>query len=47
VLAEGHGWFLRRFVGLYLMKSLGITACWSTDFQLGLLGAALVVDERG
>lgn len=95
VLAEGHGWFLRRFdrtralqfaafieelrplrlapvgldehaggvellrrfadqdltladaVGLYLMKSLGITACWSTDFHLGLLGAALVVDEHG
>jgi predicted nucleic acid-binding protein len=94
VLAEGHGWFLRRFdrtralqfvsfieelrplrivpvgveehagavrllrrfsdqdltladaVGLHLMKVLGIDACWSTDFHLGLTGIALVVDEH-
>jgi predicted nucleic acid-binding protein len=94
VLAEGHGWFLRRFdrtralhfvsfveelrplrivpvgaeehaggvrllrrfsdqdltladaVGLHLMKSLGIDACWSTDFHLGLTGVPLVVDEH-
>jgi predicted nucleic acid-binding protein len=93
VLAEGHGWFLRRFdrtralqfvsfieelrplrivpvgaeehaggvhvlrrfsdqdltladaVGLHVMKVLGIDACWSTDFHLGLTGVPLVVDE--
>lgn len=94
VLAEGHGWFLRRFdrtralqfaafiedlhplqvvpvgaeehaggvrllrrfsdqdltladaVGLHVMKVLGIEACWSTDFHLGLTGVPLVVDEH-
>jgi len=94
VLAEGHGWFLRRFdrtralqfaafiedlhplqvvpvgaeehaggvrllrrfsgqdltladaVGLHVMKVLGIDACWSTDFHLGLTGIPLVVDEH-
>jgi hypothetical protein len=94
VLAEGHGWFLRRFdrtralqfaafiedlhplqvvpvgveehaggvrllrrfsdqylpladaVGLHVMKVLGIDACWSTDFHLGLTGVPLVVDEH-
>ena len=94
VLAEGHGWFLRRFdrtralqfaafiedlhplqvvpvgaeehaggvrllrrfsdqdltladaVGLHVMKVLGIDACWSTDFHLGLTGGPLVVDEH-
>ena len=94
VLAEGHGWFLRRFdrtralqlaafiedlhplhvvpvgveehaggvrllrrfsdqdltladaVGLHVIKVLGIDACWSTDFHLGLTGVPLVVDEH-
>lgn len=94
VLAEGHGWFLRRFdrtralqfvsfieelrplrvvpvgaeehaggvrllrrfsdqdltladaVGLHVMKVLGLDACWSTDFHLGLTGIPLVVDEH-
>lgn len=94
VLAEGHGWFLRRFdrtralqfvsfiedlrplrivpvgaeehaggvrvlrrfadqdltladaVGLHVMKVLGLDACWSTDFHLGLTGVPLVVDEH-
>jgi len=94
VLAEGHGWFLKRFdrtralqfvsfiealrplrvvpvgveehaggvrllrrfsdqdltladaVGLHVMKVLGIDACWSTDFHLGLTGVPLVVDEH-
>jgi predicted nucleic acid-binding protein len=92
VLAEGHGWFLRRFdrtralqfaafiedlhplqvvpvgveehaggvrllrrfsdqdltladaVGLHVMKVLGIGACWSTDFHLGLTGVPLAHD---
>jgi len=48
--------FLRRFsdqdltladaVGLHVMKVLGIDACWSTDFHLGLTGVSLVVDEH-
>jgi predicted nucleic acid-binding protein len=94
VLAEGHGWFLKRFdrtralqfvafiedlrplqiipigieehaggvrllrrfsdqdltladaVGLHVMKALGIDACWSTDFHLGLTGVPLVIDEH-
>jgi len=94
VLAEGHGWFLRRFdrtralqfvsfieelrplrliavgaeehasgvrllrrfpdqdltladaVGLHVMQALGIDACWSTDFHLGLTGVPLVVDDH-
>jgi predicted nucleic acid-binding protein len=94
VVAEGHGWFLRRFdrmralqflafiedvqplqlvpvgldehagavrllrrfsdqdltladaVGLHMMKVLGIDACWSTDFHLGLTGIRLVVDDH-
>lgn len=32
--------------GLFLMKSLGIKACWSTDFHLGLMGVPLVVDSH-
>ena len=92
VIAEGHGWFLKRFdrtralqfvafvealqplrlvpvgseqqaggvrflrrfsdqdlsmtdaVGLHLMDTLEIDACWSTDFHLGLTGVTLVVD---
>ncbi|HEY2734751.1 MAG TPA: PIN domain-containing protein [Polyangiales bacterium] len=91
VLAEGHGWFLKRFdrtralqfvsfieeleplrilavreadhvggvralrrfadqdltmtdaVGLHVMHELAIESCWSTDFDLGLTGVALVV----
>ena len=31
--------------GLYLMKSLKITNCWSTDRHLGLMGARLVIHE--
>ncbi len=89
VIAEGHGWFVRRYDqrravsflsfiqelpisiapfdeselekatvivkkfsdqeltladahGLALMKSLGISTCWSTDRHLGLTGATLV-----
>jgi predicted nucleic acid-binding protein len=33
-------------VGLHVMKVLGIDACWSTDFHLGLTGVPLVVDEH-
>ena len=33
-------------VGLHVMKALGIHACWSTDFHLGLTGIPLVVDEH-
>jgi predicted nucleic acid-binding protein len=91
VLAEGHGWFLKRFdrvralqfvsfieelrplrivpvgdeehvggvrvlrrfadqdltmtdaIGLHLMHELGIISCWSTEFHLGLTGAALAI----
>ena len=91
VVAEAHGWFLRRYdrnralqlltlieimtplrvhgvgqdkqvaavrllrrfsdqdltmadaVGLYLMQSLDIATCWSTDFHLGLTGVPLVI----
>ena len=94
VVAEGHGWFLRRLdrtralqfmafveqleplqlvpigpeeqaggvgvlrkfsaqdltmadaVGLHLMKTLRINACWSTDFHLGLAGAQLAIDPH-
>lgn len=93
VVAEGHGWFLKRYdrtralqflamvedmtplgilsvglaeqaaaaavlrrfsdqdltltdgVGLHLMKQHRIKQCWSTDFHLGLTGAALVIDR--
>lgn len=33
-------------VGLHVMRELAITACWSTDFHLGLTGVTLVVDEH-
>jgi predicted nucleic acid-binding protein len=93
VLAEGNGWFLKRFdrrralqfvafiealplrlvpvgaeqqagavrvlrrfsdqdltltdaLGLHLMQVLDITACWSTDFHLGLTRVPLVIDEQ-
>jgi predicted nucleic acid-binding protein len=94
VIAEGHGWFLRRYdrmralqflamievmtplqlisvgpseqaeamailrrfsdqnltladaVGLHVMGSRGIRACWSTDFHLGLTGVPLVVHRH-
>ncbi|MBI3933294.1 MAG: type II toxin-antitoxin system VapC family toxin [Acidobacteria bacterium] len=32
-------------VGLHVMRTSGITRCWSTDFHLGLTGVPLVVDE--
>ena len=31
-------------VGLHLMKSQRIRACWSTDFHLGLTGVPLVIN---
>ena len=90
VIAEGHGWFLKRYdqsrglqflsmieamplqilrvgpdeqekatvflrrfsdqdltladgLGLYLMASRRISACWSTDFHLGLTGVPLAI----
>lgn len=33
-------------VGLHVMKVLGIEACWSTDFHLGLTGVPLIVDQH-
>jgi predicted nucleic acid-binding protein len=93
VIAEGHGWFLKRYdsarglqflamieamtplktlpigpreqrggtgmvrrfvdqrltltdgVGLFVMKDLGLTRCWSTDFHLGLTGVPLVIHQ--
>jgi hypothetical protein len=33
-------------VGLHVMKDRGVRMCWSTDFHLGLAGAALVVNGR-
>jgi predicted nucleic acid-binding protein len=94
VLAEGHGWFLRRFdryralqfvalvesmrplrvlplgsterrgatevlrrfsdqdltladaMGLHVMGTRKVEACWSTDFHLGLTGVPLVIHEH-
>ena len=94
VIAEGHGWFLKRYdrtralqfmnmveamtplkilsvgvreqqagkrlltefsdqdltladaVGLYLLESLGVGSCWSTDFHLGLTGVPLVIHQH-
>lgn len=94
VIAEGHGWFLKRYdsaralqflamveamtpmkilpvgpreqrggttmvrrfvdqrltltdgVGLFLMKDLGLTSCWSTDSHLGLTGVPLVIHDE-
>ena len=94
VVAEGHGWFLKRYdraralqflafiedlkplrlltvgseehaggarvlrkfsdqnlsltdaVGLHVMKANNISACWSTDFHLGLTGVRLVVSDH-
>ena len=93
VIAEGHGWFLKRYdryramqfmafiedltpltvfpvgpadiksgvtlmrkvsdqdltladaVGLQLMATRKLRQCWSTDFHLGLGGAALVINQ--
>lgn len=93
VVAEGHGWFLRRYdrtralqflamveemtpmrvapvgpdeqaagagllrrysdqdltltdaVGLHVMDAGRVSACWSTDFHLGLTGVPLVINE--
>jgi predicted nucleic acid-binding protein len=93
VVAEGHGWFLKRYdrtralhyvaliealtplriiavgpdeqaggirmlrkfsdqdlsltdaVGLHVMQSRRIAACWSTDRHLSLTGASLAIDE--
>lgn len=93
VIAEGHGWFLRRYdrgralqfltlieelrplvihsvgpaetasattllrkfadqnltlmdaVGLHLMSKRRTKRCWSTDFQLGIMGVPLVIHE--
>lgn len=94
VVAEGHGWFLRRYdparalqflamieamtplviapaglkeqaaatevlrrfsdqdltiadaLGLHLMDTHRVGACWSTDFHLGITGVPLVVNQR-
>lgn len=32
--------------GLFLMKTLNIRFCWSTDFHLGLTGVRLVINEN-
>jgi predicted nucleic acid-binding protein len=52
----GGARMLRRFsdedltvadaVGLHVMKALGLDACWSTDFHLGLTGVPLVIDQH-
>ena len=54
VIAEGHGWFLRRFadqtltltdaVGLHLARARKCKTCWSTDRHLRLAGTPLVID---
>lgn len=51
----GGSSMLRRFsdqdltmtdaVGLHVMREQRITACWSTDFHLGLAGARLAIDR--
>lgn len=56
VIAEGHGWFLKRYdstrglqsgaVGLHLMEERGVTLCWSTDFHLGLTGVPFVIHQE-
>ena len=33
-------------VGLHVMESRQIEACWSTDFHLGLTGVALVIHQQ-
>jgi predicted nucleic acid-binding protein len=93
VIAEGHGWFLRRYdriralqflsmiedmtplrvvpvgpdeqsgatamlrrysdqdltltdaVGLHVMDARRCSACWSTDYHLGITGVSLVINE--
>lgn len=94
VVAEGHGWFLKRYdrtralqfialvesltpmtvsavgpdeqaggirllrkfadqdlsltdaIGLHVMETRRLAACWSTDRHLGLAGVPLVIDQR-
>lgn len=33
-------------LGLHIMEVRKLKRCWSTDFHLGLMGVALVIDER-
>ena len=33
-------------VGLWLMREKKLGVCWSTDFRLGLMGAALVTNQE-
>lgn len=33
-------------LGLHLIRERKIKTCWSTDFHLGLTGAALVIDQH-
>ena len=50
---QGAAAILRRFVdqdltmtdavGLYTMEKLSVSSCWSTDFNLGLMGVPLVI----